>query len=171
MHDSRSPITFTTGDRAFNLRAVAVIVHDGRVLIHRTATEDVWTLPGGRVEMGEPAAGTLRREMQEEIGVEVEVGRLLWLVENFFEFAGKRWHEIAFYYEVLLPSDCPLYDATEPFSGTEDYYLDEPGTLELIFQWHPVDDLESVYLLPSFLRTALISPPEHTQYLVHEDVL
>jgi ADP-ribose pyrophosphatase YjhB (NUDIX family) len=169
MPDSRELITFTSGDRAFNMRAVAVILHDGRALIHHAAHEDFWTLPGGRVEMGEPAATALAREMNEELGVEVEVGRLIWLVENFFEYAGKRWHEIAFYFEVTLPPGCPLYEAAEPFSRVEEYYLDEPGGLELIFQWHPVADLENVYLLPSFLRTGLRTLPEHTQCIVHED--
>ncbi|HET9494159.1 MAG TPA: NUDIX domain-containing protein [Chloroflexia bacterium] len=169
MPDDRSPITFTTGDRAFNLRAVAVIVHNGRALLHRAVVDDFWALPGGRVELGEAAADTLRREMREEIGEEVEVGRLLWLVENFFEYMGKRWHEIAFYFEVRLPPGCPLYEATEPFSGMEDFYPEGSGGIELIFQWHSVDGLESVYLLPSFLRTGLRSLPEQTQYIVHED--
>ena len=170
MDDTRTPITFSTGGRAFNLRAVGVIVHQGRVLIHRAVNEDFWTLPGGRVELGEPAAETLRREMQEELGIEVEVGRLLWLVENFFEYSYKRWHEIAFYFEVTLPPGCPLAEATEPFTGTEDFYLGAPDGLELIFQWHPVADLESIRLLPSFLRTGLLSLPEQTRYIVHEDV-
>jgi ADP-ribose pyrophosphatase YjhB (NUDIX family) len=170
MAESREIISLASGDRAFNLRVAAVILHNGNVLIHRAAHEDFWTLPGGRIELGEPAAAALAREMQEELEVEVEVGRLLWLVENFFEYAGKRWHEIAFYFEVALPADYPLYDATEPFTGTEDFYLDDGTPLQLIFQWHPVADLENVLLLPSFLRTALGSPPEHTHCIVHEDV-
>jgi ADP-ribose pyrophosphatase YjhB (NUDIX family) len=170
MAESREIISLASGDRAFNLRVAAVILHNGNVLIHRAAHEDFWTLPGGRIEMGEPAAAALAREMQEELQVEVEVGRLLWLVENFFEYAGKRWHEIAFYFEVALPVGCPLYDAAEPFTGTEDFYLDDGTPLQLIFQWHPVADLENVLLLPSFLRTALGSPPEHTHCIVHEDV-
>jgi ADP-ribose pyrophosphatase YjhB (NUDIX family) len=169
MPDSRELITFTSGDRAFNMRAAAVILHNGQVLIHRAVDEDFWTLPGGRVELGEPAAETIRREMQEELEVGVEVVRLLWLVENFFVYEGKRWHEVAFYYEVTLPPGCPLYEATEPFSRTEEYYLGEPGGVELIFQWHPIAGLENVYLLPSFLRTGLRSLPEHTQYIVHVD--
>jgi ADP-ribose pyrophosphatase YjhB (NUDIX family) len=170
MPDDPTPITFTAGDRAFNLRAVAVIVHNGRALLHRAVIDDFWALPGGRVELGEPASDTLRREMLEEIGVEVEVGRLLWLAEHFFEYMGKRWHVVAFYFDVTLPPGCPLLAATEPFTGTEDYYLEESGSLELIFQWQPVADLENVHLLPSFLRTGLRSLPEQTQYIVHEDV-
>ena len=38
----------------------------------------------------ESAGAALRREMREELGVHVTVGRLLWLVENFFTFEGAR---------------------------------------------------------------------------------
>lgn len=48
-------VTFEQGDRRFNLRAVAVILdmEQRRVVIHRASHKDFWTLPGGRVEMGD----------------------------------------------------------------------------------------------------------------------
>ena len=38
--------------------------------------------------------------MQEELGVEAVVGPLLWIVENFFDYEGKAWHELGFYYRM-----------------------------------------------------------------------
>ncbi len=46
--------------------------------------DDYWAMPGGRAEIGETSARTIVREMQEELGCEVEVERLLWTVENFY---------------------------------------------------------------------------------------
>ena len=47
---------------------------DGRLLLVRRANPPLlWTLPGGRVELGEPAAEAARRELREETGVEAEV--------------------------------------------------------------------------------------------------
>ncbi|CAM5523682.1 (deoxy)nucleoside triphosphate pyrophosphohydrolase [Leifsonia shinshuensis] len=67
---------------ALPLRVVAaVIVRDGAVLACRRAPhKDAagrWEFPGGKVEPGEAPAEALRRELREELGVEVRVGRLL----------------------------------------------------------------------------------------------
>ncbi len=80
-------ISFIVDGVRFNFRAAAVIVDDGYVLLHRAAHEDFWSLPGGRVEAGEASAATVARELTEELGpaVDARVGRLLWVVENFFE--------------------------------------------------------------------------------------
>ena len=80
-------ISFIVDGVRFNFRAAAVIVDDGYVLLHRAAHEDFWSLPGGRVEAGEASAATVARELTEELGpaCDARVGRLLWVVENFFD--------------------------------------------------------------------------------------
>ncbi len=49
----------------------------GRVLLCRLTYKNEWDLPGGVVEVGEAPAAGLVRELQEELGVTVEVGELL----------------------------------------------------------------------------------------------
>jgi 8-oxo-dGTP diphosphatase len=53
---------------------------DRRILItQRRADQSLplqWEFPGGKVEPGEPPAAALVRELQEEIGVTVAVGRI-----------------------------------------------------------------------------------------------
>lgn len=82
-------IRFDQGDHRFNFRAVGVAVYHDKVLLHQAEGDSFWSLPGGRVEFGEAAEQTLLREMREELDVEVEIVRLLWLVENFFVYDEK----------------------------------------------------------------------------------
>ncbi len=61
---------------------VGAVVHDahGRLLLVRRGTEPArgtWSVPGGRVEAGETDAAATVREVREETGLDVEVGRLL----------------------------------------------------------------------------------------------
>jgi 8-oxo-dGTP pyrophosphatase MutT (NUDIX family) len=155
-------ITFTRGAKRFNLRIVGIAIEDGRVLLHQFEGDDFWALPGGRGELLEPANETLRREMQEELGIEVDVVRLLWLVENFFEYQGLQYHELGLYFLMHLPPDWPLRTSETPFAGHE-------GHLRLTFRWFPLDELEQIVLVPSFLPTALQDLPTTVQHVVHDD--
>jgi 8-oxo-dGTP diphosphatase len=47
----------------------------GEILLIRTRTAG-WELPGGRVEQGEDFITALKREVREETGCEIDVGRL-----------------------------------------------------------------------------------------------
>lgn len=85
---------------------------------------------GGGVEFGELGAETVRRELREEIGVEIEVGRQLAFFESIFEFNGDPKHEIVFAYECAF-ADPGLYgcDRFEDLEGRG-----EDGI------WRPLDD-------------------------------
>ncbi|TDC38958.1 NUDIX domain-containing protein [Micromonospora sp. 15K316] len=50
-----------------------ILLAEGRILSTRTRGRDVWYLPGGKREPGESDRDTLRREVAEELGVEVDV--------------------------------------------------------------------------------------------------
>ena len=56
---------------------------------------------GGGIEFGERSDDAVKRELQEEIGAELDELRLLTVLENLFEFEGKAWHEIVFVYVQL----------------------------------------------------------------------
>lgn len=157
-------IRFDQGDQRFNYRIVGVALHNDAVLLHRTAEEDFWTFPGGRAELGETAETTLKREMLEELGAEVEIVRLLWFVENFFTYAERRYHEVALYFLMQLPPDSSCLTLPGPFYGLEE-------TPKLIFQWFPCQSemLAALPLQPTFLQTALLSLPETVMHVIQRD--
>jgi ADP-ribose pyrophosphatase YjhB (NUDIX family) len=158
-------IRFDQGTRRFNYRVVGVAIHNGLVLLHRAEHEPYWTLPGGRAEHGETAEQTITREMREELETDVQVVRLLWLVENFFDLDGLSYHEIALYFLIRFPeSSLPL--ASMAFERTE------AGVL-FKFEWHPVQrgPLTQLPLCPAFLPQGLTELPASLVHIVQRDDL
>ena len=56
--------------------AAAMVDHDGRVLVQQrpegTAMAGLWEFPGGKVEPGETPEAALIRELDEELGIDVD---------------------------------------------------------------------------------------------------
>ncbi len=61
----------------FRIGVFGVIIENGKVLLGRRRDIDWWNLPGGGMELGETVDEALRREVLEETGLEVRVGRLV----------------------------------------------------------------------------------------------
>lgn len=152
-------ISFDVGSTRFNYKASGVAIDNGRVLLTRDENVDFWYLPGGRVEVGETTADTLRREMKEELGVAIEVGPLLWVVENFFDLKGKLYHEVALFYSMSFQDSMNILLKEDTFEGSE-------PTIRLFFKWFDIEELEHSELYPPFLRAALKNIPKVTEHIV-----
>jgi len=81
---------------------------DGAVLITRRRADQalplMWEFPGGKVEPGESPEAALARELDEELGVTVRVGRI-WDVMH---------HRYPEYEVVMLVYGCTLVGSAEP---------------------------------------------------------
>jgi ADP-ribose pyrophosphatase YjhB (NUDIX family) len=64
---------------------------------------------GGGIEFGETADSAVRREMREELDVEILDVRLLGVLENIFHGFGRDGHEIAFIFDCRL-ADRAFYE-------------------------------------------------------------
>ncbi len=73
--------------------AAAVILEGGRVLLTQrkagTHLAGAWEFPGGKAEPGEDPREALRRELREEIGIDVTVGDVVDVTFHRYEDAGK----------------------------------------------------------------------------------
>ncbi|RUS96226.1 hypothetical protein DSM106972_087680 [Dulcicalothrix desertica PCC 7102] len=68
---------------------VAVIENNsGQILIDRRRPEGVmgglWEFPGGKMEPGETVTECIEREIKEELGINIEVGELLIIIEHTY---------------------------------------------------------------------------------------
>jgi ADP-ribose pyrophosphatase YjhB (NUDIX family) len=91
-----------------------LVVRDGRVLLVKRGKEPYkgcWSLPGGGVEPGESLHEAVRREMHEETGLDVEVGRVAGYREGFV--GDDHYVVIAFHVEVTGGELCAGDDAEE----------------------------------------------------------
>lgn len=66
--------------------AYAVIIDNDKVLLVKVKTTGKWFLPGGGVEQGEDLVTGLRREVKEELGVEIDVGEPLVTKQHYFYY-------------------------------------------------------------------------------------
>ena len=94
---------------------------------------------GGGLQVGETMLDCIRREMREEIEVEVLQAEYLFVVENFFRHAGEIRHGLGHYFEVTL--------------DREDVHSTNPA---LEYHWLPLDGLGEVDLRPSIVRDVIV---------------
>ncbi|WP_072426929.1 NUDIX hydrolase [Chitinimonas taiwanensis] len=149
-------ISFRINSHRFHLRAGAVALEAGHVLLHRLEGDPFWTLPGGRVEAGEEGAHTIVREFMEELATSVTCNDLLGIGENFFEFDGEPHHEIGLYYSVSLPENSKVRNTKISHAGLE-------GNRRLEFRWFPLAAVRGLDLRPAALRDSLATGlvPQH----------
>ncbi len=70
--------TIEAGSSAkFRIAVYALIFEDEKVLLAHRRDIDWWNLPGGGMEAGETVEEAMRREVLEETGLEVQVGKLI----------------------------------------------------------------------------------------------
>jgi ADP-ribose pyrophosphatase YjhB (NUDIX family) len=61
----------------------AVVTNDAReILLHRRSDNELWSVPGGAMELGESISQAVAREVKEETGFEVEAERLVGIYSN-----------------------------------------------------------------------------------------
>lgn len=103
---------------------------NGKVLIVREGSDydegtelGNWDVVGGRIESEEELLTGLKREIDEESGLAVEVGELLGVTENFPIIKGDETHIIRVYYactcdnsDVTLSTDHDKYEWIDPIN-------------------------------------------------------
>lgn len=135
----------------FNYRVAAIIKKNDKILLHKSKKDDFYAVPGGRVKVGESSIKTLKREFIEEMKKDININDFIGLVENFFEYNEKKYHEIMFLFNAEFV-DNDLYNV-EKITG-----LEENGKIEFI--WKSISELEKLDVRPVFLKEKLLKSEE-----------
>ncbi len=126
--------------------AAAVFVENGLILVARRAPgqhlEYKWEFPGGKVEKNETPEECLRRELKEELGVNVEVED--YVGESIFSYPDKDIRLLAYHVKVI--------------SG--DFSLSVHDKIT----WVKIHDLPSVNLAEADIPIALILQKQTTLF-------
>jgi len=127
--------------KAIRNSAKAIIIRNECLLTVKNydSEGDWYSLPGGGQNLGETLKETLCRECIEEIGIEVNVGRLRYIRE----YIGKN-HEFSEHdgdaHQVEFMFDCEFYDAQPPELGAN------PDAYQVDIAWLPLDKIHEYRL-------------------------
>jgi 8-oxo-dGTP pyrophosphatase MutT (NUDIX family) len=123
--------------------AYALIIHEGKLLLLKMRHTGKYHLPGGGIHIGERMEQTLKREVLEETGIEIDLVR----------FA--HFEEVFFYYD---PSD-------RAYHGLHFYFLCRPTTFKLL-----ADDMlkDESAEQPRWKEILDLHP---TEFQVHGDII
>jgi 8-oxo-dGTP diphosphatase len=106
----------------------AFIVHEGKVLVVRESTKysdgtnaGRYDIVGGRVEPGQRFDESLHREVEEETGLKIEIGKPFFVNEWRPTVRGEQWQIVGIFFEctttttdVTLGEDHDAYEWIDP---------------------------------------------------------
>ena len=149
-------LTIDIEDYKLNIRAACIIKHNNKVLLHKTDSRNHYCLIGGRVEIGENSENTIRREIKEELGKEIDIVGYVSTIENFFTFEGSKYHEYMFVYEAEFKD--------EKDKLIEDTLCNIEGKDYLKYYWVDLKDIDNVDIKPKVIKNIL----KEGKYPVHK---
>ena len=133
-------LTIDVEDYKLNVRAAGVIIHNNKILAHKDIRSDHYALIGGRIEIGENSADTIKREIKEELGKDIEITGYIATIENFFKMKETKYHEIMFIHKI---------EFTDEKDKKIEYTMKNiEGKDYLQYEWLDLDKIEEYPLLP-----------------------
>lgn len=158
--NEKTDITFKTDRGIFNYRVAALIISSGKILIMKDDEVSHYYLPGGRVKMQERAEDAILRELKEELKIDANVIRPLWLDQNFFGTESSRFHELCIYF---------LTDVAHSNICREQRFTVQENSTLHIFEWKSFNELKNENFYPTFLKEKIEVLPEHFMLVTEKE--
>lgn len=139
---------FTVENSVCDLRTVGVLIKGGKILVQRDRGGNEYALPGGHVKIGETLEDGLIREFKEETDADIKCIRMLWSEECFWEWKGKKAHNISFYYLIELTNGSDIPDTGE--------FVSHKDNCNVVIGWMPIEEIQNVIIYPEFLKKEIV---------------
>src|SRR5690606_14215983 len=102
----------------------AIMYKDGKLLAvkHKNnegRTKDFWVIPGGGLDPGESLESGVKREIHEELGIDMKVGRLLF-IQQFNSKRADCEEELEFFFLAENPEDFAAFDLRTTTHGMQE---------------------------------------------------
>ena len=144
---------YKNDDGNFSLRAAALIIENDRILLAKNDMHDCFYTVGGGIYQNEASNNAIIRECYEETGYHFEIDRLVFVQERFYTVENIPHHEVTFFY-LMKKSDSELYSGVNTDQKNEHLY------------WVPMKEVETMNVVPAFLRKELINIPTEVTHIV-----
>lgn len=140
-------ITIDVEDYKLNVRAAGIMIHNNKVLTHKNINKGHHALIGGRVAIGEDSATTIKREIKEELGRDINIIGYVATIENFFEMESKKYHEIMFVHQIefVNEEDKKIEHTLSNFEGKE----------YLRYEWVDLNKIDEYQIVPRGIKEIL----------------
>jgi hypothetical protein len=139
-----------------SVRAVGVCWYEGKILFQSSQDSSKCVLPGARVGGGKKSKQALKLSIQKLLGAKVDVGSVLYVIENTFSSNGKERQELGIYYEFQFTPEFGAFYEKVSFSSIDTHTR---------FEWIDESELKSRSIVPPLIKDLLIEPPLHMQFL------
>lgn len=127
----------------FNFRVAVMAYNDNKILLQRNSKDPFYSLIGGRVQLGESSLTAVKREVLEEVGIEVKDSevKLINVVENFFTYNNTKYHELLYIYRL----------ENEEINAMDNFKtLDKDDSFN---EWFSIEEIENLDIRPQIIKT------------------
>lgn len=153
-------IQFHKDNKCFNCRVNGICIKDNKILLSKLKKDKYWTFIGGKVVFGESTDCAILREYEEEVGVRLQIDRMIAIIENFFDLQGDSWHQYIFFYQ--LRDDNNVLEIFEGEREIED-------NKEAIYRWFDLAEIDNVTLKPDCSREILMNISHNIQHYINRE--
>ena len=154
------PAYFATLPKVISSGAVVLRDEHGHLVIEKPNYRDHWLLPGGGVDPGEDARRCAQREVHEELGLDVEVGRMLavdWIPSSVVRGAPMGVH---FLFDAGVIPRSELESQVIPqVEELDDWALVAEEQLDLLGPWGAARTRRALAVLRGEIGLDLVSHP------------